>query len=97
MDGANKFVRGDAIAGLLITFINFIAGIVIGVIINGMSFNEAIKTYTTDDGLEVSHVENNKNELFDLNIIGRDEKTVGMRDKTLNINLKNYYERIAHL
>ena len=46
MDGANKFVRGDAIAGLLITFINFIAGIVIGVIINGMSFNEAIKTYT---------------------------------------------------
>ena len=46
MDGANKFVRGDAIAGLLITFINFIAGIVIGVIINGMTFNEAIKTYT---------------------------------------------------
>ncbi len=46
MDGANKFVRGDVIAGLLITFINFIAGIIIGVIINGISFNEAIKTYT---------------------------------------------------
>ena len=46
MDGANKFVRGDAIAGLLITFINFIAGIIIGVVQNGMSFDEAMQTYT---------------------------------------------------
>lgn len=54
MDGANKFVRGDAIAGLLITFINFIGGILIGVAQNGMSFNEAINTYTiltVGDGL----------------------------------------------
>lgn len=54
MDGANKFVRGDAIAGLLITFINFIGGILIGVAQNGMSFSEAINTYTiltVGDGL----------------------------------------------
>jgi flagellar biosynthesis protein FlhA len=54
MDGANKFVRGDAIAGLLITFINFIGGILIGVVQNGMSFAEAVNTYTTltvGDGL----------------------------------------------
>ena len=54
MDGASKFVRGDAIAGLMITFINFIAGIIIGVVQNGLSFNQALHTYTTltiGDGL----------------------------------------------
>lgn len=54
MDGASKFVRGDAIAGILITFINFIAGIVLGVVQNGLSFQAALQTYTTltiGDGL----------------------------------------------
>lgn len=54
MDGASKFVRGDAIAGLLITFINFVAGIVIGVVQNDLSFSAAVHTYTTltiGDGL----------------------------------------------
>ena len=46
MDGASKFVRGDAIAGLLITFINFIAGIIIGMAMNDLSFAEAASTYT---------------------------------------------------
>ena len=46
MDGANKFVRGDAIAGLIITFINFIGGIIIGVIQKGMTFDTALQTYT---------------------------------------------------
>lgn len=46
MDGANKFVRGDAIAGLLITGINLVAGIIIGVAQKGMSFDSALKTYT---------------------------------------------------
>ncbi len=46
MDGASKFVRGDAIAGLLITFINFIGGIIIGVAQKGMFFDQALKTYT---------------------------------------------------
>ena len=46
MDGANKFVRGDAIAGILITFINLIGGIVIGVVQRGLSFNSAMHTYT---------------------------------------------------
>jgi len=46
MDGASKFVRGDAIAGLLITFINIIGGIIIGVAQEGLSFSAAAKTYT---------------------------------------------------
>lgn len=46
MDGASKFVRGDAIAGLLITFINFLGGIIIGVALNDMPFKEAVNTYT---------------------------------------------------
>ena len=54
MDGASKFVRGDAIAGLLITFINIIAGMVIGVLQEGLSFQEAGNNYTlltVGDGL----------------------------------------------
>lgn len=54
MDGAAKFVRGDAVAGLLITFINIIAGIVIGVGERGMGFVDAADAYarlTVGDGL----------------------------------------------
>jgi len=54
MDGASKFVRGDAIAGLLIVFINVIGGIIIGVAQQGMSFSDAARTYTiltVGDGL----------------------------------------------
>jgi len=54
MDGASKFVRGDAIAGLLITAINIIAGIIIGMLQHGMSIGEAGHTYTlltVGDGL----------------------------------------------
>jgi len=46
MDGAAKFVRGDAIAGLLIVFINIIAGIIIGVVQNNLPVAEAAETYT---------------------------------------------------
>lgn len=46
MDGASKFVRGDAVAGLMITFINFLAGIIIGVVQMDLSFSEALSTYT---------------------------------------------------
>ncbi|MCJ2035392.1 flagellar biosynthesis protein FlhA [Methylobacterium sp. J-068] len=46
MDGASKFVRGDAIAALLITFINVIGGIIIGVAQQGMPFMGAAKSYT---------------------------------------------------
>ena len=46
MDGASKFVRGDAVAGLLIVFINVIGGIIIGVAQQGLSFGEAARTYT---------------------------------------------------
>lgn len=54
MDGASKFVRGDAIAGLIITFINIVAGIIIGMVQNNMSFADASETYTrltVGDGL----------------------------------------------
>ncbi len=54
MDGASKFVRGDAIAGLLITFINIIGGLIIGVGQMGVSFAEAAHSYTlltVGDGL----------------------------------------------
>ncbi|MGD9814997.1 MAG: flagellar biosynthesis protein FlhA [Hyphomonadaceae bacterium] len=54
MDGASKFVRGDAIAGLLIVFINIIGGVIIGVVSHGMDFAEAGRTYTlltVGDGL----------------------------------------------
>ncbi|MDP4022590.1 flagellar biosynthesis protein FlhA [Methylobacterium sp. NEAU 140] len=46
MDGASKFVRGDAVAALLITFINVVGGIIIGVAQQGMSFGDAAKSYT---------------------------------------------------
>lgn len=54
MDGAAKFVRGDAVAGLMITGINLIGGIIIGVVFHGMSFADATRTYTimtVGDGL----------------------------------------------
>jgi flagellar biosynthesis protein FlhA len=54
MDGASKFVRGDAIAGLLILLINIIGGLVIGISQHGLSFTEAGKIYallTIGDGL----------------------------------------------
>ncbi len=46
MDGASKFVRGDAIAGILITFINLIGGMVIGIAVNDLTFAKAVDTYT---------------------------------------------------
>ncbi|RLD11764.1 flagellar biosynthesis protein FlhA [candidate division KSB1 bacterium] len=46
MDGASKFVRGDAIAGLLITLINLIGGLLIGVAQRGLTFSDAVHTYT---------------------------------------------------
>ncbi len=54
MDGAMKFVKGDAIAGMIVTIINLIGGFIIGVAMRGMPFGDAIKTYsllTIGDGL----------------------------------------------
>ena len=54
MDGASKFVRGDAIAGILITSLNLIGGMIIGVAQSGMAFGDAANTYSTltiGDGL----------------------------------------------
>ncbi|MGF1731266.1 FHIPEP family type III secretion protein [Photobacterium kasasachensis] len=46
MDGATKFVKGDAIAGIIIIFVDIIAGLMMGVGHHGMSWNEALHTYT---------------------------------------------------
>jgi flagellar biosynthesis protein FlhA len=54
MDGASKFVRGDAIAGLLVVLINVIGGMVIGIMQQSLSFSDAAHTYTllsVGDGL----------------------------------------------
>ncbi|MCE4548807.1 flagellar biosynthesis protein FlhA [Xanthomonas hortorum] len=46
MDGANKFIRGDAIAAIMILFINLIGGMAVGMFQHGMSFVDAASTYT---------------------------------------------------
>ena len=54
MDGASKFVRGDAIAGLLVVFINVIGGMIIGIVQQGLTFADAAHSYTiltVGDGL----------------------------------------------
>jgi flagellar biosynthesis protein FlhA len=54
MDGASKFVKGDAIAGIVILVINLIGGFIIGMTMKGMSFSEALETFsilTIGDGL----------------------------------------------
>ncbi len=54
LDGASKFVKGDAVAGLLITILNFVMGIIMGLVVHGMAFGDALETYailTVGDGL----------------------------------------------
>ncbi len=54
MDGAMKFVKGDTIAGIIITIINIVGGLIIGILVNGMGPEDAIGKYTTltiGDGL----------------------------------------------
>lgn len=54
LDGASKFVKGDAVAGLLITLLNLVMGLAIGTILHGMEIGAAFKTYailTVGDGL----------------------------------------------
>ncbi|WP_216597951.1 flagellar biosynthesis protein FlhA [Ruegeria sp. HKCCD6428] len=54
LDGASKFVKGDAVAGLLITLLNLVMGLVMGVVVHGMPLASAFETYailTVGDGL----------------------------------------------
>lgn len=54
LDGASKFVKGDAVAGLLITLLNLVVGLAVGVLVHGMPAGEAFETYailTVGDGL----------------------------------------------
>jgi flagellar biosynthesis protein FlhA len=46
MDGASKYVHGDAVAGILVTVINVIGGLIVGMAQHDMAFGEAVKTYT---------------------------------------------------
>ena len=50
MDGASKFVRGDAMAGLAITAINIVGGLVVGLLRDHLSLAQAVETYTPADG-----------------------------------------------
>ena len=54
LDGASKFVKGDAVAGLLITLLNLLMGLTMGTVVHGMPFGQAFETYailTVGDGL----------------------------------------------
>lgn len=54
MDGGSKFVKGDAIAGIVITLVNLIAGFIVGMVVDGLSVTDSIQTYsqlTVGDGL----------------------------------------------
>ncbi|WP_323020530.1 flagellar biosynthesis protein FlhA [Pararhodobacter sp.] len=54
LDGASKFVKGDAVAGLLITLLNIVVGLLMGTLVHGLSLGEAFETYailTVGDGL----------------------------------------------
>ncbi len=54
LDGASKFVKGDAVAGLLITLLNLVMGLIMGTVIHGMPMRQAFETYailTVGDGL----------------------------------------------
>ncbi|MCH9627816.1 MAG: Flagellar biosynthesis protein FlhA [Chlamydiales bacterium] len=54
MDGASKFVRGDAIAGLVITFVNILGGLIVGLTLQGLSWQNCLSTFTrltVGDGL----------------------------------------------
>ncbi len=46
MDGASKFIRGDAIAALIILFLSLVGGLIVGIVLRGMDFSTALKTYT---------------------------------------------------
>ncbi len=54
MDGASKFIRGDAIAGIIITLVNIVGGLIMGLVEGGLSFRDALELYTVltiGDGL----------------------------------------------
>lgn len=54
LDGASKFVKGDAVAGLLITLLNIVVGLIVGTVVHGMALSNAFETYailTVGDGL----------------------------------------------
>jgi flagellar biosynthesis protein FlhA len=54
LDGASKFVKGDAVAGLLITLLNLLMGLAMGTLVHGMALSDAVETYailTVGDGL----------------------------------------------
>ncbi|MES2150399.1 MAG: flagellar biosynthesis protein FlhA [Pseudomonadota bacterium] len=46
MDGASKYVRGDAVAGIMVTVINIVGGLLVGILQHDLGFSEALKTYT---------------------------------------------------
>lgn len=86
MDGASKFVRGDAAAGILILFINIIGGFVIGVFQHDMSVSEALKNYTlltVGDGL-VAQIPSLMLSMATAVIVTRVSRAQDMSDQVMN-------------
>jgi flagellar biosynthesis protein FlhA len=46
MDGASKFIRGDAVAALIILFLSLVGGLIVGIVLKGVPFSDAVSTYT---------------------------------------------------
>ncbi len=91
MDGASKFVRGDAVAGLLILFINLIGGIVIGIFQHGMPLAAAVKNFsilTIGDGL-VAQIPSLLMSISAAIMVTRVSNEQDIREQTLNQLFKN--------
>lgn len=97
MDGASKFVRGDAIAGLIITMINFVGGMIIGIIERGLSFSEALESYTIltiGDGL-ISQIPALIVSISAGLLVSRNSSSTGSADKDVFFQLGNYPKAIG--
>ncbi len=96
LDGASKFVKGDAIAGLLITLLNLVMGLIMGVAIHGMPIGQAFETYailTVGDGL-VTQIPAVIISIASALLLARGG-TTGSTDLTLLKQLGNYPPAIA--
>ncbi|MBQ3514847.1 MAG: flagellar biosynthesis protein FlhA [Lachnospiraceae bacterium] len=92
MDGATKYVKGDAITGIIITVLNLVGGLVMGMMRSGLSFNEALEKYailTIGDGL-VSQIPSLLISLSTGIIVTKASKEVGIGELVVGQLLENY-------
>ncbi len=96
LDGASKFVKGDAVAGLLITMLNLVMGLVMGVFVHGMPVGQAFETYailTVGDGL-VSQFPSVIISIASALLLSKGG-VLGSADKALTAQLGGYPEALA--